>query len=179
MAHHPLNLRLILTMVSFLSILLPSWFKVNHLHHHHLNKAMRHKDTHHKEHHHQTILNKADMELRTNHHNILIKHVPMIIIPKVTINSLTIKVNIINTMKKKLSMIVMDSPRKRKVVFWVSTSSKIVLGGLAGGLSGLLNNKDIQDAAKIAGGMYMAKKMGGKGGAALAGYGMMKKFGKF
>jgi hypothetical protein len=48
-----------------------------------------------------------------------------------------------------------------------------------GGLGGLLNNQTLQDAAKVAGGMYMAKKMGGKGGAALAGMGLMKKFGKF
>ena len=69
--------------------------------------------------------------------------------------------------------------------FWVITVLKSDLkvtnisGGLAGGLSGLLSDQNIKDAAKIAGGMYMAKKMGGKGGAAIAGYGLMKKFGKF
>jgi len=48
-----------------------------------------------------------------------------------------------------------------------------------GGLGGLLNNPAIKEAATMAGGMYMAKKMGGKGGAAVAGLGLLKKFGKF
>merc|ERR1711935_1124903 len=48
-----------------------------------------------------------------------------------------------------------------------------------GALGGLLNNPAIKEAATMAGGMYMAKKMGGKGGAAVAGLGLLKKFGKF
>ena len=46
-------------------------------------------------------------------------------------------------------------------------------------MGGLLTKENIEQAAKVAGGMYVAKKMGGKGGAALAGMGLMKKFGKF
>ena len=50
---------------------------------------------------------------------------------------------------------------------------------MGGVLGGLLTKENIQDAAKVAGGMYMAKKMGGKGGAAIAGYGLMKHLKKF
>ena len=45
---------------------------------------------------------------------------------------------------------------------------------LGGGLGGLLTQENITQAAKVAGGMYVAKKFGGKGGAALAGAAMLK-----
>ena len=45
---------------------------------------------------------------------------------------------------------------------------------ILGGLGGLLTQENITQAAKVAGGMYVAKKLGGKGGAALAGAAMLK-----
>ena len=50
----------------------------------------------------------------------------------------------------------------------------ITIFTLGGGLGGLLTQENITQAAKVAGGMYVAKKFGGKGGAALAGAAMLK-----